>query len=288
MVGIVNAVLDGTADPMGYKSILVNLDIDGPVVPVVKAAADLAGRSGARLIGFCAADAPIPMAGPESSALAAETWMQLREDIQSRFKELRGKFEALVAGTVEAGWREALDNPTRALAETSRAADLIVTGAVKGAGTGDAYRRVDPGSIVLQAGRPLLVVARDAEHVPGKNVVVAWKDTREARRAVVDAIPLLKSADKVTVVAVVPEVDQWVRASLADVVAFLGTHRIKATPELIEGNDEHLTLFRSLDNSGADLIVSGAYGHSRLREWAFGGVTRSLLDETRLNRFMSS
>jgi nucleotide-binding universal stress UspA family protein len=273
---------------MGYKSILVNLDIDGPVVPVVKAAADLSGRLGARLIGFCAADAPIPMAGPQSSALAAEAWMQMREDIQSRFKILRGKFEALVDGTVETGWRDTLDNPTRALAYEARTADLIVMGAVEGAATGDAYRRADPGSIALQAGRPLLVVARDAEHVPAKNVVVAWKDTREARRAVADAIPLLKSADKVTVVAVVPEVDQWVRVSLADVVAFLATHGIKATPELIEGTDEHLTLFRSLDNSGADLIVSGAYGHSRLREWAFGGVTRSLLDETALNRFMSS
>ena len=79
---------------MSYKSILVNLDIDGPIVPVVKAAAHLAGRFQARLIGFCAADAPMPMAGPEGSALAAETWMQMREDIQSRLKELRGKFAA--------------------------------------------------------------------------------------------------------------------------------------------------------------------------------------------------
>jgi nucleotide-binding universal stress UspA family protein len=273
---------------MSYKSILVNLDIDGPVVPVVKVAIGLAARMEARLIGFCAADAPIPLSGPESSGLAAEVWMQMREDIQSRFKVLRGKFETLVAGTVENGWRDALDNPTHALAYESRAADLIVMGAVEGAATGDAYRRADPGSIALQAGRPLLVVARGAEQMPMKNVVVAWKDTREARRAVADAIPLLKLADKVTVMAVVPEIDQWVRTGLADVVAFLGTHGVKAHPELVEGTDEHLTLFRSLDNSGADLVVSGAYGHSRLREWAFGGVTRSLLDETGLNRFMSS
>ena len=150
---------------MGYKSILVNLDIDGPAVPVVKAAADLAGRSGARLIGFCAADAPIPMAGPESSALAAETWMQMRDDLQSRFKELHDTFGKLVAGKVAAGWREALGNPTRALTEAARAADLVVMGAAEGAATGDAYRQADPGSVALQAGRPLLVVARDTEQV---------------------------------------------------------------------------------------------------------------------------
>ncbi len=91
---------------MSYKSILVNLDIDGPVIPVVKAATDLAGRLGARLIGFCAADAPMPIAGPESGALAAEAWMQMREDVESRFKEMHEKFGRLVAGTVETEWRE--------------------------------------------------------------------------------------------------------------------------------------------------------------------------------------
>ena len=273
---------------MSYRSILVNLDIDGPVLPVVKAAADLAWRFGAKLIGFCAADAPIVMAGPAGASLAAEAWMQMRDDIQARFKDLHGEFGKLIAGKVVTEWREALDNPTRALAEATRTADLVVMGAVEGAATGDAYRRADPGSIALQAGRPLLVIARDTEQVRARNIAVAWKDTREARRAVADAIPLLKLADKVTVMAVVPEIDQWVRTGLADVVAFLGTHGVKAHPELVEGTDEHLTLFRSLDNSGADLVVSGAYGHSRLREWAFGGVTRSLLDETGLNRFMSS
>jgi len=95
-------------------------------------------------------------------------------------------------------------------------------------------------------------------------------------------------AETVTVVTVVTEVDQWTRANLSDVMAFLGAHDVEARPELIEGPDEHLALFEALDNIGADLIVSGAYGHSRLREWACGGVTRSLLDETGRNRFLSS
>lgn len=272
---------------MSFKSILVNLDIDGPIVPVVKAAADLAERCQARLIGFCAADAPMPIAGPEGAGLAAEAWLQMREDIESRFKNLRDEFGKLIAGRGATEWREALDNPTHALADAARAADLIVMGAVEGAATGDAYRRADPGSIALQAGRPLLVIARDTDQVRARNVVVAWKDTREARRAVADAVPLLKSAEKVTVVTIAAEVDQWVRAGLADVVAFLGAHGVEAQPELIESADEHMALLESLDKCGADLIVSGAYGHSRLREWAFGGVTRSLLDETGRNRFMA-
>jgi len=273
---------------MSYKSILVNLDIDGPVVPVVKAAVDLAARQKARLIGFCAADAPMPMAGPEASALAAETWMQMRKDIQSRSKELRGKFETLVAGAVETEWREALDNPTRALAYESRAADLIVMGAVEGAATGDAYRRADPGSVALQAGRPLLVVARDTERVPAESVVVAWKDTREARRAVADAIPLLKAARTVVVVTIAEEKDPWAEQGVSDVAGFLSRHGVKARSEVLESTDDSDRLVEFIAASHADLVVSGAYGHSRLREWAFGGVTRSLLDETGLNRFMSS
>jgi len=273
---------------MSYKSILVNLDIDGPIAPIVKAAADLAGRFQAKLIGLCAADAPIVVAGPAGADLAAQAWMQMRDDIQSRFKHLHAEFGKLAAGKIVTEWREALDNPTRALAEAARAVDLIVMGAVEGAATGDAYRQADPGSVALQAGRPLLVVARDTEQVRARNVVVTWKDTREARRALADSLPLLKAAETVTVVTVSTEVDQRVRASLADVMAFLAVHGIEARPELIEGPDEHIALFEALDNIGADLIVSGAYGHSRLREWAFGGVTRSLLDETGRNRLLSS
>ena len=159
---------------MSYRSILVNLDIDGPVVPVVKAAADLAGRFQAKLIGLCAADAPIVVAGPAGAGLAAEAWMQMRDDIKSRFKDVHDKFGKLIAGKAVTEWRETLDNPTRAVAEAARAADLIVLGAVEGAATGDAYRQADPGSIALQAGRPLLVVARDTEQVRARNIAVAW------------------------------------------------------------------------------------------------------------------
>lgn len=273
---------------MSYKSILVNLDIDGPVVPIVKAATDLAKRSQATLIGFCAADAPLPLTGAGGEGLAVEAWQQMRNDIEQRLKEVREQFVKLVAGSVETKWCDVLESPTRALARLSRTADLIVAGAREGAATGDAYRTSDPGSVALQAGRPLLVVARGADHVSARKIAVAWKDTREARRAVADSVPLLLQAEEVTVVTVAAEIDEWVREGIADVVAFLARHGIKARSEMIESSDDSDKLLEFFASSQADLIVSGAYGHSRLREWAFGGVTRSLLDETGLNRFMSS
>ena len=273
---------------MSYKSILVNLDIDGPIVPIVTAAADLAKRHEARLIGFCAADAPLPITGPGGEGLAVEAWQQLMRDIEHRFKELRGQFHKLVAGAVETEWCGVLENPTRAMVRLSRTADLVVMGASEGAATGDVYRKSDPGSVVLQAGRPLLVVAHGADIVSARKIAVAWKDTREARRAVADAVPLLLKADEVIVVSVTAEIDAWTREGVADVVAFLASHGVRTRSEIIESSDDTDKLLGFFASCGADLVVSGAYGHSRLREWVFGGVTRSLLDETGLNRFMST
>ncbi|KQW51063.1 MULTISPECIES: universal stress protein [Ensifer] len=273
---------------MSYRSILVNLDIDGPVAPIVELATELAARSSAKLIGFCAADVPLPMVGPEGGDLSAQVWQQLKADVERRFKDLEFDFKGLVPTSLEVEWRSSLSYPTQALARITRLADLVVTGAKRGAATGDSYRAVDPGNVVLQAGRPLLVVATDAEHVLARTIVIAWKDTREARRAVSDAVPLLQSASDVIVVTVDPEPDDWIRDSVADVVAFLARHQIKARSEIISAADERRALTDFAVSCHADLVVSGAYGHSRLREWVFGGVTRSLLDAANLHRFMSS
>lgn len=274
---------------MSYRSILVNLDVDGPAAPVVKLAIDLARRFDGTLTGFCAADAPMPtIMAPEGGPIAVEVWQQLRDDVQKRFKELHATFDGLVAGSVPSHWRQALDNPTRALAAASRLADLVVTDAPKGASTGDAYRTVDPGSVVLQAGRPLLVAASGAEHVLARKVVIAWKDTREARRAVADSLPLLVSAGEVIVVTVDAEPDDWTRAGVKDVAVYLAAHGIKARTEVVADREEGRRLAEFIVSEHADLVVSGAFGHSRVREWVFGGVTRSLLDEVGLNRLMSS
>lgn len=274
---------------MSYKSILLNVDIDRPIGPITKIAIDLARRSEARLIGFCAADAPLPVTmAPEGAAIAAEVWQQLRDDIQKRFKDLHAEFDSLVAGSVATEWREALDNPNHALVATARIADLIITGAAQGASSGDSYRTVDPGTLALRAGRPLLITSSGAEHAPTGRIVVAWKDTREARRAVADAVPLMAMADDVIVVTVDSEPGDRTTAGIKDVATFLASHGITARTEVLKADDESDKLIDFLSSANADLIVSGAYGHSRIREWVFGGVTRSLLDDTRLCRFMSS
>ena len=123
-----------------------------------------------------------------------------------------------------------------------------------------------------------------------EHVVLGWKDTREARRAALDAIPFLRAAKRVSVVEVCTRDDE--RNALArteDVVRYLGRHAIPADPRPIVHRDrsdaDHLVQF-ALDED-ADLLVAGAYGHSRLGEWIFGGMTRKILESCPLCCLMS-
>lgn len=273
---------------MSFKTILVNLDVDGPVEPSVLAACDVARRFRAKVIGICAADAPMPVTYPETDPAVVGVWDQMRDQLKARFRELHAVFDRLTADRVESEWREALGPPANVLIDTARVADLIVMAAPNGAASGSTYRAANPGSVLLQAGRPVLVLAYGTEHVPIGRAVVAWKDTREARRAVADAIPLLSCAREVTIITIADEVDSWVKNGADDVVALLSAHGIQAHSELIESSDEDEKLTEHIAAAGADFVVSGAYGHGRLREFVFGGVTRSLLDRTGIDRFMSN
>lgn len=273
---------------MAYKSILVNIDIDGPVTPLIKLAAGLAKQFDARLIGCSAADIVPPMVTMEGMVIDGEMLERQRGDIAARLEHLREKFEGLVGDGIEAEWRSEIANPTRVLVRTARMADLIVTGAPEGARAGSVYRATDLGDLLLHAGRPVLVAATGAEHLLARKAMVAWKDGREARRALADAIPFLQRATEVAVATVDPDGSRQSRESVTDVVAYLERHGIKARSEVLPGRDEGARLAEYAADMHADLVVSGAYGHSRLREWVLGGVTRSLLDEVRLNRLMAA
>ena len=120
--------------------------------------------------------------------------------------------------------------------------------------------------------------------------MVAWKDCRESRRAVVDAMPFLRNAKEVTVFNIAEEGTLAGRAGVADVVRFLMKHGVKARSQLMEsdGLSAGDAIIVAADQLGTDLIVAGGYGHSRFREWAFGGATRSLLKSGSFHRLLSN
>ena len=143
---------------------------------------------------------------------------------------------------------------------------------------------------ILSAGRPVLFAADDMKPLRAETVVVAWKDAREARRAVIDAMPFLTNAKEVVVAAVAAAGDHFAGDSIADVVRFLMKHGVQARSELLEAgrSDAAGMLADKASEIGADLVVAGGYGHSRIREWAFGGVTRSLLGAGSFHRLLSN
>ena len=138
--------------------------------------------------------------------------------------------------------------------------------------------------VLVGAGRPLLVLPRSNEHILDLDqVVVGWNGGKEAARAVFDAIPLLQSAKSVHVVCVDPKNEERVTPEEPGrrIVATLQRHKIKSEAKTMEGGGESAgkALLKHAQEIDAGLIVMGAYGHSRLREFVFGGATRHVLDD---------
>jgi nucleotide-binding universal stress UspA family protein len=132
----------------------------------------------------------------------------------------------------------------------------------------------------------VLVVPPGTDRLSASRVVVAWKNTLQSRRAISDAMPLLKLADQVQVIQVT---DTANRAELDDVVAHLALHDVNATgiQRAADRAGTAAAIMEVAKEAGADLIVSGAFGYSRLREWFFGGVTRNLLEHAKVCCLMS-
>jgi nucleotide-binding universal stress UspA family protein len=132
----------------------------------------------------------------------------------------------------------------------------------------------------MQSGLPVLLAPPGQEDRQPRKILIGWKNTRETRRAVSDALPLLKIAEKVVVAHVCDDSETAAaEAELEDVGRRLERHgvetRLATYPRL--GRDADEDLMALAYGHGADTVVAGAYGRSRMREWAFGGVTRNLL-----------
>lgn len=275
---------------MSYKSIMVQLDIDEPVKPRIAFAWALATHFDADLIAFCACQPQRVMAAADGAIVEGVLIRRQVEEIEARFKEMRDELREATQDSGRVSWRAFAEPPTQSLLTHARAADLIVTGPVQDDYFRNTYRTIDPGEIILAAGRPILFANGRQTPMTAERVLVSWKDTREARRAVADAMPFLKGAKEVLVATVEEREADEARGSLADVVGFLGRQGVKARSEVLFPPDREigLALSSAAFELGADLIVSGGYGHSRLREQIFGGVTRTLLHDGSLNRLVSN
>jgi nucleotide-binding universal stress UspA family protein len=274
---------------MDYKTVMVGLAMDRPNDACLRVAGDIAERFGARVIGVAASDLRPPMYFADGD-FAQKLLDEEAAAIERRLSELETEFRASVerrATTVE--WRSARALPVPYMLQQARGADILVIGA-RPETLVDPSAAPDPSDLVMQAGRPLIVVPPTVEWLDLRSVLVAWKDVREARRAVFDALPLLAAAKEVTI-AEIPEQDGRhadAVSHVGDVAAWLRGHGIAANtvvPEKAGGVTGQLENIAA--HVGAGAVIAGAYGHSRFREWVLSGVTRHLATESRRCAFLS-
>jgi len=283
-----------------FKDILVHLD-EGPRSAMrLKVAVDLARRQNAHLTGIFVLDIPgsdlfygagMPYAGGGGMT---EMVNSLRAESATRADSMAQQFkEAVRLQGLEGEWRQVEGDTVALLALHARYADLTVLGqpnedeSFKGP-SADAVLV----NVMLASGRPVLAVpyAGEFERV-GERVLIAWNASRESTRAVNDALPLLRGATAVTVLAVNPKhgIEGHGDVPAADIALHLARHGVKAEAAHTIAKDisEGDALLSYAADLGIDLIVSGGYGHSRAREMVFGGVTRTLLQEMTVPMLLS-
>lgn len=265
---------------MTFKSLMVHLELDGDNTGILNIAGELATRFDARVIGIAACQ-PLPILYDEG-LMATEAVTLDRSEIEAQLARTEQDFRKALAGRARAlEWRSLVTYESLAgyMAAQARAADLIISGRDLGPSLLDETRRVKVAELAIQAGRPLLLVPRGVTALPLRHVFVGWKESREARRAVADALPLLKNAAQVTVLGITSEKDRLTtQGQTEDVAAWLGAHGVEATPQAIAASGgEAGYLHAELLDRRCDLLVAGAWGQSRLREFVFGGVTGDIL-----------
>ncbi|KOF18461.1 universal stress protein UspA [Ensifer adhaerens] len=259
---------------MSFRDIVVYLDAGVHCTNRVHTAVDLAAKYGARLVGV------------DISTKAA-----LEGESRDAALAIRQLFVTALQGTnIDFEYRKAPPDARTAEELSSHCADFLIA---TQANPDDRHlsNPAVPEAVLLSAGVPMLVLPAGwrAENPIGNNVVVAWNFSREATRAVHDALPILRAAQKVYLFIFAPNYSND-NADVQDIKAHLERHGVRVTlAGWRDGGETDMTsaLFAGLDRGDADLIVCGAFGHSRLSEAVFGGATKVLLSNVSMPVFMS-
>ncbi len=269
---------------MSYATIMVLLDPSRRSHHRLEVAAQLAATHHAALIGMIASQRPDPAwiyRLPDGVRYLADIRARHQQDCEVVRRAFDRATEAL---PIAAKWHAFDGHPLAIGQREARLADLLVVGQDDPADPAAFVAQDFVESIVLGSGRPVLAIPRVGRFAAiGSRVLVCWDGGREAARAILDALPLLRKARAVTLAccaAAGNSDDEW-SAPPEYAVSWLAAHGVSAdvqhlAPAARAGIGERL--LSAAADVQADLIVAGAYGHSRFRELVLGGVTRTLLD----------
>lgn len=268
---------------MSYKTIVLHLDASERCAVRERHAIALARRFGAHLIGL-AVEPPLVIPGSGHAEVVVRMLAERWDEDKALLEQAAARFvhRAQAQGLAAAEARVIIGEPEAVLCLHARYADLlIVEQAQPPSDDAEPWGSVE--RVVLVAGRPVLVFPYAGEPAAiGERVLIAWNASREATRALTDALPLLVGARQVDVLTVDAEPRPAGHGEMpgADIALYLARHGVRANVQPTYGADIGVgewLLSRAAD-LGSDLIVMGAYGHSRLRELVLGGATRTMLE----------
>lgn len=259
-----------------FRSILLHVQPEAEARPRLTSAVALARAMDSWLIGVGAEIATPTAMGDPFAINSGELIVELQKQVDAELTSAADLFHAEAVG-LKHYWVDASDRPAQAIVKASGASDLIVAGGSP-LDRHDANRSCDAAELILQSGRPVLIVPPRGGELKAEAIVVGWTETREARRALADALPLLRCARQVVLVEVKSSRDE-AAGDIGAVAAALARHGVNAVAKLVHASSDAVVEELRLEavGIGADLIVAGGYGHTRLAEWMFGGATFELL-----------
>ncbi|CAN7795365.1 universal stress protein [Caballeronia sp. LjRoot34] len=278
---------------MSYKSIVVQLDTSERAHSRLKYAVQFAKQFNAHLSGVFSTFSPDPrsfyvMAGSAEYFESHRTFRQERHDALERIF-----LAEILREGISGQWVDRNEYASDAIPRYARYADLVIAGQDDPNDPESFIADHFPETLVLSAGRPVLFIPYVGVFPTlGENVMVAWNGSREATRAVHDALPLLQRANRTTIVMLNDPKDEsrGSRIPGADIALMLARHGIKAEVAELDGIDDVPlgdVLLSRASQLNVDLVVMGAYGHSRWQELIMGGATRSMLESMTVPVLMS-
>ncbi len=277
--GSVAKAVPGAEDSLALSNLMVCVRVGRSNAELLKIAADVGKRFGSRIVGVAArqlsAHAYVRGAGPsEPHDYDPRKFVEEAAVAEQEFRAAFSHVETL-------DWRLQMTfGPAHEfVANEARSADLIIAPVDSRDRMFFPSGQAEVGDLLMRLGRPIMTVPAGAAGFAFQQALVCFKEAREARRALADSLPLLQAMARVNVVEIVEaETTEDAARRLSDVRAWLASHGVDAACEAAQSQGGTAPQLAALARDlKADLIVAGAFGHSRLREWAFGGVTRDLL-----------
>ena len=266
---------------MAIKDLAVAYNASANADAALRLAVQMCQKYGATLTGVHA-HAPARFESRIERWVSASVLESLRQGEAEAVRAIEATFRARVAEvgfTGETCWASEEGQPNAVLARRARFHDVLLLGQFSA--PGDARRPVRAEDLVLRAGRPLVVVPNNYAVRPfEEHAVIAWDGSRPAARALSDAMQILETKRRLDVLSVVSGDTKRAPSTAPDVVRHLKRHGVEAREVMVEASQEGVaaTILGYCAEQNPDLLVMGAYGHAKLREDLFGGVTRSVLE----------